>query len=249
MVKMLYLLNAQTLLFKIKTMTFNHLIFLFIVSIYLLSHTSCVSSSAIRSTQERPLIVYSALPPASNSGGMCYSKYIAKDVYQVDQMDYAIFTGNNLKDNENIETRTIILTPKKSEWVKRKKSPDCVSINPHDCYVARYEETPAITRDITIVKDTSLVKAFKLEKIKQANLVQKGGAEGWIRIVCPNTLTLKYIENLQTALQDSGFYDGEINGILTSSTLQSLKSYQTNNNLTEGYFDLDSMRSLGLPLR
>ena len=41
------------------------------------------------------------------------------------------------------ETRQILVSPASGAWVKKKKSPNCFSQNPDDCYVACYEEIPA----------------------------------------------------------------------------------------------------------
>lgn len=40
-------------------------------------------------------------------------------------------------------TRQVLETPERGKWVKKKKSPNCFSQNPEDCYVACYELIPA----------------------------------------------------------------------------------------------------------
>lgn len=42
------------------------------------------------------------------------------------------------------ETRQILVSEARGEWVKKKKSPNCFSNNPDDCYVVCYEEVPAV---------------------------------------------------------------------------------------------------------
>lgn len=44
------------------------------------------------------------------------------------------------------ETRQILVSEARGEWVKKKKSPNCFSNNPEDCYVVCYEEVPAVYR-------------------------------------------------------------------------------------------------------
>jgi len=41
------------------------------------------------------------------------------------------------------ETRQVLESPARGQWVRKKKSPSCFSQNPDDCYVACYEEIPA----------------------------------------------------------------------------------------------------------
>lgn len=41
------------------------------------------------------------------------------------------------------KTRQILETPERGQWVRKKKSPNCFSQNPNDCYVACYEKIPA----------------------------------------------------------------------------------------------------------
>ena len=161
-------------------------------------------------------------------------------------MEYAVYTGNELMENKYIESKTIVVSPKSSKWVKKKKHPDCVSINPHDCYVACYEEIPEVTKKLNIVIDTTQVKDFQVETIESKKLMEKGGQQIWLSVVCKNKLTPKFVQGLQIALQEAGSYNGEIDGQLSDDTLAGLKDYQTNRNLPVGLLDLDSMRSLGL---
>ena len=46
-------------------------------------------------------------------------------------------------------TRPVLETPERGQWVKKKKSPNCFSQNPEDCYVACYEKIPAKYRTET----------------------------------------------------------------------------------------------------
>jgi hypothetical protein len=41
------------------------------------------------------------------------------------------------------ETRQVLVSEARGQWVKKKKSPNCFSSNPEDCYVACWEEIPA----------------------------------------------------------------------------------------------------------
>ena len=124
---------------------------------------------------------------------------------------------------------------------KKEKYPDCVSSNPHDCIVACFEETPEVTKKLNIVTDTTQVKDFKVETIEFKKLIEKGGQQMWLGVVCRNKLTPNFIKRLQRALQEVGSYDGEISGELFGDTLESLKAYQTNHNLPVGFVDLESM--------
>lgn len=44
------------------------------------------------------------------------------------------------------ETRQVLVSEARGQWVKKKKYPNCFSKNPEDCYVACYEEVPAVYR-------------------------------------------------------------------------------------------------------
>lgn len=44
------------------------------------------------------------------------------------------------------ETRRVLVSEARGQWVKKKKDPNCFSSNPADCYVACYEEVPAVYR-------------------------------------------------------------------------------------------------------
>lgn len=44
------------------------------------------------------------------------------------------------------EKRKVLVTEARGEWVKKKKEPNCFSENPEDCFIACYEEIPAVYR-------------------------------------------------------------------------------------------------------
>ena len=206
---------------------------------------SCSSTSTYRTAQPNLLYNGLALPPTSKNGE-CYTKYITIDKYKTTSMEYAVYTGNELSENKYVETKTIVTSPKSSKWVRKKKYPDCVSSNPPDCYVACYEEIPEVTKKLNIVTDTIQVKDFQVKTIESKDLIEKGGQQMWLSVVCQNKQTPKYIQGLQMALQEAGTYDGDINGKLSIETLESLKTYQADRNLPVGLLDLESMESLGL---
>ena len=43
-------------------------------------------------------------------------------------------------------SRQVLVTEARGEWVKKKKEPNCFSENPDDCFIACYEEVPAVYR-------------------------------------------------------------------------------------------------------
>jgi len=56
------------------------------------------------------------------------------------------------------------------------------------------------------------------------------------------------ITNAQQALKDDGFYSGSINGAMTESTREALRSFQEAKQLNvTGRIDRDTARQLGLP--
>ena len=226
-------------------MRFKNLALTFFAIAFCLTQFSCISSSTYRAAQPKPFFSDLALPPPSKNGE-CYVKYVTKDIYKAEKTEYFVFTGTDMMENKYIETKTVVISPKTSKWVKKKKYPDCVSSNPHDCIVACFEETPEVTKMLNIVTDTTQVKDFKVETIEFKKLIEKGGQQMWLGVVCRNKLTPNFIKRLQRALQEIGSYDGEISGELFGDTLESLKAYQTNHNLPVGFVDLESMRSLGL---
>jgi hypothetical protein len=60
----------------------------------------------------------------------------------------------------------------------------------------------------------------------------------------PNTTIVK----AQQALKDDGFYSGPIDGTMTESTREALRSFQESNQLNvTGTIDRDTARQLGLP--
>jgi len=71
------------------------------------------------------------------------------------------------------ESRQVLVSEARGQWVKKKKDPNCFSDNPEDCYIACYEEVPAkyrtetyqvldrpasTTEDVTPAKYTTVTK-------------------------------------------------------------------------------------------
>lgn len=63
-------------------------------------------------------------------------------------------------------TRTVLVSPAKGEWVKKKTDPNCFSENPDDCYIACYVEVPAKYR--TEVYEVMVSPAQTIEKVTPA---------------------------------------------------------------------------------
>ncbi len=68
----------------------------------------------------------------------------------------------------------------------------------------------------------------------------------WHAILCSINTTPIIVRKLQQALLAAGYNPGIIDGIIGSSTVHAIASYQKENNLAEGQITIDTLKSLGV---
>lgn len=180
--------------------------------------------------------------------GKCYSKCLILDKYKRYSKEYVIFTGDELIEKVDIEIREIELSRKVATWVKKKADRNCFSENPDDCMVWCLIETPALTKEIKILKDTSQSSNYKIEKIEIEELVEKGNYTEYKLILCKQEITKSIIEDIQNALRIKGYFDGANSFEFDNRTRQSLVDFQRDNFLPVGNMNLETLEFLGISL-
>jgi PBP1b-binding outer membrane lipoprotein LpoB len=68
----------------------------------------------------------------------------------------------------------------------------------------------------------------------------------WHAILCSINTTPIIVRKLQQALLAAGYNPGMIDGIIGSSTVRAITSYQKKNNLAVGQITIDTLKSLGI---
>ncbi|MEM7195672.1 MAG: peptidoglycan-binding domain-containing protein [Pseudomonadota bacterium] len=123
--------------------------------------------------------------------------------------------------------------------------------------------TPASTKSVDVPAEYRQVRKRKLvtperEKttvipaefrtVTKQKLVSDGREE-WRSVLCEADITNERIALLQNTLDQLGFNPGEIDGFIGPATMSALNEYQRASGLpVDQYLNLDTLRSLGIPL-
>ena len=178
-----------------------------------------------------------------NEPGKCYAKCQIRLITHTET--YFEYDGDIAPEDLDVAYKTIETSPARSEWVKKKADRPCHSSNPDDCLVWCLVEVPAQTQKIAIVKDTSQTKQWKVRTI---NYYGNGAPQvDWREVVCADKLDRLRISLIQDKLDEKGYYTGMTRGDYQNPKLHSaLKSYQSDNNLPIGNYDIETIKSLGI---
>jgi hypothetical protein len=127
----------------------------------------------------------------------------------------------------------------------KKMDKNCHSPNPNDCMIWRSEKMQPLIKYYYIVTDTIQCKDFKQTIVKvNPVLVESRGYLKKLEVLCPEDLNSKMISNIQQKLTDLGYYNNEINGLITEELMNSLSIFQHENQLPIGHFDMETIKSL-----
>jgi hypothetical protein len=121
-------------------------------------------------------------------------------------------------------------------------------------------DTPPSTKEVAIpeiyktIKVTTVVKPAEVKRtvipeeyrtITKREMVSPSKVE-WKRVVCQSSITSSTIRALQTALQNTGHYNGPIDGIVGAQTRAAVKAYQKSKGLATGGITHAVIKSLGV---
>ncbi len=171
-----------------------------------------------------------------NEPGKCYAKCLTPDIITTENIAFPIYFGNDEEILRNhVSSETIELSPKSTEWVKKKADRNCKSADPNDCLVWCLVERPAQKITIeNILRDTTASKEYEIETFDLDFVSSNGGQTVWMEVICDPSAEL--ISALQARLNDDG-YDLSVEmlqGVFGSASKKALKDYQKNNGLHVG---------------
>jgi hypothetical protein len=181
----------------------------------------------------------------SENKGKCFAKCMvpfenSEEENQGEPEIIAAYTGSNMK-TEGVELQMVMIEPAGTRWVKKTAERDCFSRDPNDCLVWCLVEMPAEYKNIYVVTDTSIVKEFVMRTISlpKSNVKRR---TGWFEVLCDKEINTTFNTRLELALKNKG-YSRE----LTNLDLRGrLISFQRDNNLPIGNYNVLTMQALGL---
>jgi hypothetical protein len=123
-------------------------------------------------------------------------------------------------------------------------------------------KTPARVREVRVPEELKPIErkviktpaSFKSEPtpeqlitITKRKLVRKGGFSAWREIICSEKMTGYTIRQIQEALRAMGYYQGTINGTMSTQTKTALAQFQQERDLAaDGNVDFETLKALGI---
>ena len=178
--------------------------------------------------------------------GKCYAKCLIQEEFEIYYEELAMFTGDIESTNATVETIDFEVSPATTKWVKKKADKNCLSANPDDCLVWCLVEVPASFERISIVTDTSSTDEYQILDFEKKRLSKAGGYTEWREVVCEKYKTVNFMESVQNALIDRGYYGGSVNGIMNAASKDALIKFQKDNGFPVGQLDVESLTALGV---
>jgi hypothetical protein len=182
----------------------------------------------------------------------CYSQCIKPDIYDTIFTYKYLFTGDPLKEELDflIDTIKIEIEPPYTKWEKRKADKGCFSYNPEDCMVWCMVEYPGKNKIETkfYIRDTLQTKNFKVLKNMEIFILEEGGTEKSMQIVCENDIKPELISKLQAFLISENYLNkkGLKKGKLDKKTNNALEEFQIENGLYYGALTIETLERIGL---
>jgi len=188
----------------------------------------------------------------SSEDDECYRNAFETDLYEFEDKEYFVFTGEELTKNRkkrylsNISTVTIRSTHSKSKWTRVCGNYNCLSADPNDCLFDRRRANwyGLRSNSISIVKDTNQVKDFEKRLVTTARLIKKRNGIVKVRVLCGEEITDKIQESIIQNLQSAGFLGSGFTKVHDTLVKEALFQYQVHNGLPLGYLDYETLKSL-----
>ena len=178
--------------------------------------------------------------------GKCYGKCLIPESLTIYANEYAVYTGNELEEDVDIEVREIILQEKSNKWVKKRVDNNCLAPDPNDCVVWCLENLPEKKETLKILLDTTQSSNYIVKRIEKKPASGKKNQTDWKEVLCEKDVTPSIIGEIQNALKVNQYYSGGISGKFDGMTKKALTNFQKNSKLPIGQLDLETLDALGV---
>jgi len=122
-------------------------------------------------------------------------------------------------------------------------------------------DTPASTKEVIIPAEYETVSVTKLvsaettkeievpaeyQTVESQELVEAGHMQ-WRPILCETNMNVATISQIQSALADSGYNPGPIDGVIGQQTMKAVNAFQQDNSLpVDNYLNMETINALGV---
>lgn len=150
--------------------------------------------------------------------------------------DFFVYTGDDFKlpDLKKVFLRNV---SDKQQWIKQKGTEeDQLSL----------DYLPQDSLGVYIISDTSTIKQFETITAYDYEIENASSQMKEIEVVCDHDRNVEFYKSIEQALLNNKYEIDKagVDGVLGSASNEALKSYQRDNNLTVGYFDIETIQKL-----
>jgi len=177
--------------------------------------------------------------------GACYADAYQSDLYEFDEQEYLVFTGQKNNGNKPY-LKTIshlkMIEPR-SKWAKiYYGNNDCLSADPLDCMKLRRRNSTYGISIMTsvIVIDTSRVKDYRKKVLTKVRLIESRPSIKKVRVLCGDELTSTVKKKIHQRLTETGYLTLGKKRLVKDA----LYRYQVRHGLPLGYLDYETLAHL-----
>lgn len=151
--------------------------------------------------------------------------------------------GESANDNAKYSGREVCLTPREAEFRTIKKTVVKTPARTEVVEIPAKYETVKVTRLVTPASERRIPIPERTKTVTRQVQIEPSRLQ-WRRILCETNTTPKLITSIQRALKREGFDPGPIDGVIGSTTLEAIESYQLKNNLDRGGITYETLKAL-----
>ena len=187
------------------------------------------------------LILIALINNAESQSKACKASCQLDPIIEVEEKIYYIFTGSDTT-GMHVKPTLITLSTPRSEKVLKRKSDDCLEVNPVDCLIEVWEEVPALTMHAYTISDPTATTEYDVRKVKLEKIVRKGGPIE-MDVLCQEKINKSLVRKIQNNLIKSGHLANTVkpSGILNEETKAALTLYQKDHQLAYGALTLETI--------
>jgi len=145
--------------------------------------------------------------------------------------------------NATYSGREVCLTEREPEYRTIKKLVLKTPASTKITEIPAQYETVKVKRLITPASERRISIPARTKTVKRQVQTEPSRLE-WRKVLCETNMTNKIVTSIQRALKREGFDPGVIDGVVGSSTLEAVESYQLKKNLDRGGITYETLKSL-----
>ncbi len=177
--------------------------------------------------------------------GKCYAKLVIPNIYEIQNILYVEYIGNEKYEDVEVEWMEIILQPSAKVWVEKYED-DCPKACKHVFPIWCLVEIPEKVISVLTLKDTSQSDNFIVMEEEVKTIIEPGGFKEWKEVICHSDMTPDLYRRISTALNELGYEIEPKLPAMNAKFKKALTEFQKHTELPIGGFDVETMDALGV---